>query len=183
MCKMIVASEGWPWDPERCPADQQFVEMVKYERLEGKSILHMGPGLHHHVGKELTDFNSILALTNSPDEMISYMELIQEKPNLSWAYKVLFGDMHTMNLNKLGKFDIVTLFHLGEYPVAEYAPLNVADVIGILMNNLNPRGIIVGYTGSSAWDRVGALFSDIADNYRMKWLYNYGPLKVWQAPL
>lgn len=83
--QLNCATEGWPWRPDLCPADQQFVEMMKKEKTEGKSILHLGPGLHHYVGKELTGMNSVLALTNSSDEMVAYMDLVKENPQLIWA--------------------------------------------------------------------------------------------------
>lgn len=181
--KMTISKEGWPWRPDLCPADELLIELLHKNQTSGKRVLHMGPGLHHHVGLNLGFDNFVLALTNCPEEIASYVNLVKEDASLNWYYQVQFSDIHNYDFRNLPRFDVVTLFHLGEFPVEDYAPLDIPDVIENAIGLLNPRGILIGYTGSSAWDRAGSYFADIADAHRLRWRYNYGSLKIWQVPV
>lgn len=142
--------QGWKWQPDKCPCDQDFIEWVKNEMLFGFSILHMGTGLHHRVGIELIGGECYtLGLTISPDEVLSYIELVSNNPAIQYNYSVLFTDIHRINEEILPKFELITLFHLGEI-VDNTSMYRENFVIDQMAGKLNPFGRILAYTNSAA---------------------------------
>lgn len=106
--------QPWAWQPDLCPADQDFIEWFKRSREHSLNIFHMGPGVHHKVGLSLSDDNSVVSVTLSPAEVTSYISLCTQDPYLSIGYTCLYGDIHYLNWDAFRPFDIVTLFHLCE---------------------------------------------------------------------
>lgn len=154
---MVIHEEGWPWRPDLCPADQDFIDLVESEHISGRRILHMGTGMHHNVGKALGKRNYVLGVTCSPEEMQAYTDLIIEDPGLQWSYHCMFADIHSFNLNEFRNFDIITLFHLGELQSDERAKYLVYHEDGVIRqawDHLNNDGRIIMYKGSLAADRI-----------------------------
>lgn len=101
---------AWAYQPDLCPADQHFIEYMQAQKERGLTILHVGTGGHHMVGKYLTPAHYVLGITLSPEEHTAYLPL----ESMLTRYRVLFGDIYTLPSPLLGKFDVITLFHLGE---------------------------------------------------------------------
>jgi len=143
---------GWNFDAEKCPCDQHFVEWLR-GGTKSQRVLHMGTGLHHRVG--MAGVGEVIGITISPEEHAGYVELVQNHPEVTEDYCVLFGDIYTLPLNLLGTFDVVSLFHLGEYHPTGYENRQVeyALLVG-LAGHLSENGKVAFYTGSLAfnWD-------------------------------
>lgn len=178
MSEMIWEEHQWGWDPTKCPADQQLVELFTKYDFKGKRVLHMGTGSHHYVGCSLYD-NFVLGLTNCPGEVVAYMTMAMDNPKLLEHYSVQFMDVHMFPFEKYRSFDVITLFHLGEYPVGDYAHRDEAGVIEEAILGLSDNGLLIQYMKSSAHDRVDGPFADITSRW-MQHRYDYKDLRVWQ---
>ena len=64
----------------------------------------------------------MLGVTATDDEYSILYPLGDREPASGQAYKVLFSDIYQTNLRLLPRFEIVTLFHLGEFWSANNAP-------------------------------------------------------------
>ena len=117
--KLNVYRKSYDFQPHECPADADFCELIKsneYFRL--KKIFHFGTGNHHVIGKinHDKDFkNSIIGVTLQDEEHFAYIQMLKRNPMYAKYYKVIYADIFTLNNNFLPVFDIVNLFHLGEY--------------------------------------------------------------------
>lgn len=140
-----IETRPWGWDPSICPADEHFIEWVRETNPEGNTILHMGTGAHHKVGLDLSDTNSVLGLTLSPKEYAMYIEMCLADPFLSIGYTCVYGDLNRFNFDILGKFNIVTLFHLCEINTDS----DHFRALIYLRTHLEKDGYILGYRKSS----------------------------------
>ena len=87
-----------------------------------------------------------------------------ENPELGRHYKVLFSDIYQTNLALLPEFDIVTLFHLGEFWSANNAPFAALDDRGLLegmADKVAKGGHIAFFTGSFAYDVAAKLIPEV----------------------
>lgn len=177
----MLIHEGWQWDPDTCPADRDFVDFIHAENIVGKNIFHMGPGAHHYVGRSLQD-NHVISLTNSPDEIDTYIGFVSVDPYLGERYYSIFGDIQQPRL--LPQLDVITLFHLGETPDQRRAVYSISEIMTIrfLLSHLRPGGMLVGYKRSAAFDRMGPSLASVAIEMGMYWKYDYESLKVWVLP-
>jgi hypothetical protein len=156
--KMHFWDAYWDLRTGECPCDVHFVAWLKARGIRGASIFHFGTGGHHHVGIETArdgSNNAVLGITAAPQEYDSYVKLAIETPEVARAYKVFFGDIYQLDARLLPTFDIVTLFHLGEFRTEKndaYGALTDLEVATLLFDRLNPGGRILTYTGSYAFD-------------------------------
>src|SRR5688572_4556578 len=98
--------EGWPWQPDKCPADLQFMEWLD-KVGPGECIFHMGTGMHHNVGLTCEDRGiACLGITASIEEYLN--------TPFSHLYQVMFGDIYQIDPRLLPHVSVMTLFHLGE---------------------------------------------------------------------
>lgn len=166
MAKLDLWKDPWPLDEEQCPCDVHFMRYLAGGGLEGQRIFHFGTGDHHHVGKQAgANGHSVLGITATEAEYTSYVRLIVENPHLGRNYKVLFSDIYQTNLGLLPSFDMVTLFHLGEFWSANNAPFASLDDAGLLdgmAGKLVPGGRLFLYTGSFAYDVAERLIPAVA---------------------
>lgn len=166
--------KGWAWQPDKCPADQDFIEYVHNQELGidvPTNIFHMGTGLHHTVGRSLAHPDGfVLGVTLSPAELQQYLETMQFGTVWNREYYVHYGDLNCIEerVIALRQWDYVTLFHLGEIfdeykyrhnPVMR-SPYNTIELFG---RHLAPNGQIVAYVGSVAWQRVASAFEELCD--------------------
>lgn len=139
--------EGWPYQPEKCPCDDQFIEFL--ERLPSQNlVLHMGTGLHHRVGIYCSSRNiPCLGLTASTSEVLKYYEE-------AWhpCYQIIYGDLYHLDMRTIPYPSIISLFHLGEL-VDMFGPINEDAVRSVLKRSV-PKGLAFFYQKSSAWDRT-----------------------------
>jgi hypothetical protein len=153
----------WALQPGICPCDPDLVSYLRDRNVSGRNLFHMGTGEHHVVG--LSDAvqgrNNLLGLTVSKIEHQRYVSLVAETPGLARYYKVAFADIYCMSEGLLPVFDIVTLFHLGEYWREERRPEVSFDDEGVarlFIRKLVPGGELILYRGSTGFTRIAALF-------------------------
>lgn len=155
---------GWSYQPDKCNCDAEFIECVKSkDDALGFSILHMGTGLHHKVGLELSRLHDVMGITYSAQEMVEYMNFVDRDSLLTQGYTVLFGDIHNLNYSMLPKFHFITLFHLGEVYDPETTILDAAQVIRELSDTLYYGGRILAYKGSAAAHISIPIFDEVLD--------------------
>lgn len=156
--KMHFWDAYWDLRTAECPCDVQFVAWLRQEGIKDASIFHFGTGGHHHVGIETArdgSNNAVLGITAAPQEYDSYVKLSIEQPEVVRTYKVFFGDIYQLDARLLPAFDIVTLFHLGEFRSEKndaYGALTDLEVATLLFDRLKPGGRILTYSGSYAFD-------------------------------
>ena len=147
------ASGGWDLDPS-CPCDVHFVEYVRARRSSDLRVFHFGSGRHHLVGVELAAMgrgHEVLAITDSRDEYLAYIDRVIDCPELGRSYRLLFGDAYALTGSCLPEFDLVTLFHLGEGPVAgdAQAVLSATALVELFLGRLRPGGELLFYDRSN----------------------------------
>lgn len=163
--------EGWPYRPEICACDDEFIAWVTVAKLEPSYILHMGPGLHHRVGQTLSRMkHTVISLTISPEELEASREYATSR------YTCFLQDIYDWNPDLLVKFDIITMFHWGEMCEIEDERPNLAFDKAV-KDWLNPGGRILFYRGSSTWGRVYHLpqYSEALELEKTS-----GSLEVWK---
>lgn len=147
----------WPLDLSECPCDAHFVDYMRSRRIAGRAVFHFGTGEHHIVAlanAKLRRPNQIFGVTASKQEYDSYIDLIVENPRVANSYKAMFVDIYTLEPLLLPEFDVVTLFHLGEFhdPVRQkYAPLDDRKLLALMVKKLKPGGRVCFYRGSNGW--------------------------------
>lgn len=152
--------QPWVWQPNLCPADQDFIEWVRSNDDVGLTIFHMGTGSHHQVGDNLSRLNDVIGLTYSPEEMESYIYKVKEYPFLSQGYTLLFGDIYNIDLAILPRLHYITLFHLGEIYDPENTVRDSTQVIEQMQELLYPQGKIIYYKDSAAASTVLPLMDE-----------------------
>ncbi len=157
---------SWPLYVEQCPCDVHFLDYLEEETITGKVIFHFGSGAHHVVGMKCSEMeppNEVLAVTASREEYEAYIDLVIEKPQVARTYKVLFTDIYTLTPRILPAFDLITLFHLGEFhhPAnSAYAPLNDATLVDLMASKLNPDGRLLFYEGSCGFSAAREVLAE-----------------------
>ncbi len=156
MKKLDLWRDPWPLDEAQCPCDVHLTRWLREQGLSGQRIFHFGTGDHHHVGLQAPGSgHSVLGITATEAEYSSYIRLVVENPDLGRQYKVMFGDIYQTNLALLPEFDLVTLFHLGEFWSANNAPFAALDDRGLMegmAKKIVPGGRMAFFTGSFAYD-------------------------------
>lgn len=141
--------EGWPWQPNLCPADEHFIEWAS-EIAIGQTVFHMGTGLHHKVGTYVASRGAAcVGLTASPAEALAYYEN-------AWcpSYQLLLGTLFELDLRLLPEFDIMTLFHVGEMAETYGQVRDHDNALDALIGRVSRGGLVLFYSGSSAWERL-----------------------------
>ncbi|CAN1568116.1 hypothetical protein MCEMSEM23_03042 [Rhabdaerophilaceae bacterium] len=165
MSKLHFWEYPWPLDEQQCPCDVHFMRFLAGSGRQNQRIFHFGTGEHHLVGQEAgAQGHAVLGITASEAEYQAYMRLVVETPALGPNYKVIFGDIYQLNLRLLPQFDIVTLFHSGEFwseNNAQFATIDDAGLINGMIDHLAAGGLILFYTGSFAYDVPKRLLTEI----------------------
>ncbi len=164
--KMNIWDAFWGLEIEQCPCDVHFVEWLEQEKLSGKRIYHFGTGGHHYVGLRCAEphlDNTVLGITASPQEYKSFIKLATDNPNVTKTYSAYFGDIYTSNARLLPRFDVVTLFHSGEFRGEAndaYGALTDREVMDLFTEQTDKGGYILFYRGSYAYDVAERLIPD-----------------------
>lgn len=181
MTSLVYQHEGWPYQPEKCPSDPDFIDWATENDLSGARIFHMGPGNHHLVGQQLGEKNLVISATISTEEMEWFFELMILKPHLMHSYQCLFLDIHSWNSMMMPDFDIFTLFHFGEMVDPRrgaYANPDLNDTLANILDCKSGKGALAfGYKGSSAADRSFPVFYDMLGNPTIE----YKSLVGWEV--
>jgi len=149
----------WPLDVSECPCDVHFVDYLKARSIKGRAIFHFGTGEHHILALEnakLRRPNLVFGVTASKQEYDSYIDLIVSQPKVANSYKAMFVDIYTLEPQLLPEFDVVTLFHLGEFydeVRQRYAPLDDRKLLALMVRKLKPGGRVCFYRGSNGWTK------------------------------
>jgi hypothetical protein len=160
MSGMHFWDAAWDLDLRLCPCDLHFMEWIKQEKIKGKVIYHMGTGTHHLVGVEnlkMGEPNYFIGVTASPGETEAYTRMSIEEPRLSRNYTMHFGDIYLFNGKLLPKFDIATLYHVGEFwneKTATYGGVTDEEVVRKVIRQMKKNGIISFYEGSDGWAKT-----------------------------
>jgi hypothetical protein len=176
---------SWPLDLEACPCDVQFIEYLQRDGTLGKVIFHFGTGNHHRVGRRCSEpdlAHEVLGLTISKEEYEAYIDLVIREPRIGHSYKVLFADIYTLTARLLPRFDLVTLFHHGEF-LAERradAPHDDRSLVDLFLGKLEPGGKILFYQGSCGFNRTGPILADLVAQGRIVQVDEYKSLLIYQ---
>jgi hypothetical protein len=158
VAQLNVWNVDWYLDEATCPCDVHFLEYLDQEKIKGAAIFHFGTGGHHVVGirtAENGSGNLVLGITASQPEHDAYEKLIIERPEFGRSYKVLFGDIYQLEPALLPPFDVVTLFHTGEFRTKKndaYGALTDEEVVRLLVDKLKGPRLLAFYSGSYAFD-------------------------------
>ena len=158
MAQLNIWDVNWDLDEAQCPCDIHFLEYLDQEKIRDSTIFHFGTGGHHVIGIRTADNGSgnlVLGITASPPEHEAYERLIIERPMVGRSYKVLFGDIYQLEPRLLPEFDVVTLFHSGEFRTEQndaYGGLTDEAVVRLLVARLKGPRLLAFYAGSYAFD-------------------------------
>jgi hypothetical protein len=182
----------WQLNEAACPCDVHFSQYLQENDIRSKIIFHFGTGDHHLVGVSNAsrgNANLILAITASKGEYQAYMDLVSSDSQLAMAYKAIYADVYSLNPELLPNFDVVTLFHLGEYwigsgqgmhgePTPE-TPLADEDLLYLFLNKLNKNGILMLYSNSAGWPRIGPIVTAAVGRGDMVKLSEFKTLQIF----
>jgi hypothetical protein len=157
----------WSLDEAQCPCDIHFLEYLEAKAAKDRVIFHFGTGNHHILGlKTATNGsnNAVLGITASRHEYDAYIDLLVSNPHLGHTYKAYFGDIYQLDRRQLPVFDIVTLYHVGEFRSEkndEYGALTDLEMTRVLCDRLKTGGILQFYAGSYAFDVAERVIADL----------------------
>jgi hypothetical protein len=158
VAQLNIWDVNWYLDEAQCPCDVHFLKYLEAEGHRDRTIFHFGTGGHHVVGlrcHEARTGNVVFGITASPPEHDDYEKLIIERPEVGRTYKVLFGDIYQLDARLLPDFDIVTLFHVGEFRTEKndaYGALTDDEMVRLLVGKLKGPRLVAFYDGSYAFD-------------------------------
>ena len=164
--------QTWDLRVEECPCDMHFLEWLEQEKVRGKSIFHFGTGSHHIVGLKTSEDgsdNAVLGITASPAEYDAYVKMLIAKPKLGFTYKAYFGDIYQLDRRLLPTFDIVALFHVGEFRTEKndaYGALTDLEMTVALADSMRIGGTMLFYEGSYAFDVAERVFGELVKQGR-----------------
>jgi hypothetical protein len=178
----------WDLDEAQCPCDVHLNEWIEARRLTAKTIYHFGTGKHHVVGVRQASNGSgnvVFGITASPEEYEAYVRLVTERPQISKSYLCYFGDIYLTNPRLLPAFDLVALFHLGEFicdstTSAEYGGLSDLALTRALIGNTRPGAHILIFKGSFAHDKAEAVAAELEQAKEVGFVEAYKSLLVYR---
>lgn len=175
---------GWPWRPDLCPADLHYGEYLAtnwhpvWSRPDGvdPKVIHVGTGLHHHVGLLLGSAHwTVIGLTISKEEFSAWARLT----NRPESYICTIRDIRDPAYVSVGEAaaDSMSLFHLGEPPAPEPWALSEREVIE---RALTWSREVVFYTGSAAWPKVAPVVYGLVDAGSMEHVATHKTLEAFR---
>jgi len=178
---------SWPFWPEECPCDDDFLKYLKKNEVKDKTIFHFGTGGHHILGVKNLEWglpNGIFGITFSRPEYKAYIDFINENAVAAKSYKVMYVDIYTLTSRIIPNFDLVTLFHLCEFyhERSACAQLNDSSLLDLFLSKLNPQGRIFFYKGSSAFAKAKIIIEDFTRQGKLIQVDEYGSLLVYGKP-
>ncbi len=169
-----------------CPCDVHFVTWLEQQGVRDRTIFHFGTGEHHTVGikcHEAGKGNAVFGITASPREHDFYEQLIIERPAVGHSYKVLFGDIYQLDARLLPDFDIVSLFHVGEFRTEKndaYSALTDDQMVRLLVGKLKGPGMVLFYSGSYAFDVAERIANDLVAEGRLEPAGSFESLRLYR---
>jgi hypothetical protein len=166
--------QSWDLREAECPCDVHFLEWLEQDKIKGQSIFHFGTGSHHVVGIKTAEDgsnNAVFGITASPAEYDAYIKMLIAKPKLGFTYKAYFGDIYQLDRRLLPRFDIVTLFHVGEFRTEKndvYGALTDLEMTAALVDAMRPGGTVLFYAGSYAFDVAERTAAELVKRGQLK---------------
>ncbi|MGE0698156.1 MAG: hypothetical protein AB7O57_03595 [Hyphomicrobiaceae bacterium] len=188
MAKLNYYEIGWYLDEALCPCDVHLVRWLAAEKVREAAIFHFGTGEHHTVGikcHEAGSGNVVLGITASPREHEFYEQLIIERPEVGRSYKVLFGDIYQLDARLLPTFDVVSLFHVGEFRTEKndaYGALTDDEMVRLLLGRLTPGGRMLFYSGSYAFDVAERIVARLVAEGALVTDGSFESLRIYRRP-
>lgn len=176
----------WKLQLDICPCDGELVEYLEKNQIYSQSIFHFGTGYHHLLGIENQKFdkpNEIFAITACVKEHEAYIKLCNQDHTIAKYYKVLYGDIYTLTEKSLSKFDLISLFHVGEFYLPEEANFihhNDRSLVNLFLNRLNDGGKILFYTKSLGWEQTKAIIQDLESQKKIHLVDQYKTLLIYE---
>jgi hypothetical protein len=184
--RMQFVHYSWPLRADLCPCDVDFSDYLQERDIRDRAIFHFGTGGHHLVGlRNQADGlqNDILGLTVSPKEHAGYVRKVIRDPGLALHYKVLFADIFSLSAGSIPCFNIVTLFHLGEFSDASGSGrrLNLEQLLRMFRSRLLPGGCMLFYPRSYGYRRLTPLLESAVQDGLLTLLETYKSLEIYRA--
>jgi hypothetical protein len=188
MLKMNTWDAKWDLDEAQCPCDIHFNEWVAAEKLTGKTIYHFGTGTHHVVGRTQAtngSNNVVFAITASIEEYETYVKLVTENASVARNYLAYFGDIYLTNAQALPELDVVTLFHICEFPApntstTEYGGVTDLALTTLLTDRLRPGGHVLFFTGSFAFPDARKVIAQWEQDHAVERVGEFESLLVYR---
>ncbi len=177
---------GWKLDRQSCPCDCQLVEYLQQAKIQNQHIFHFGTGSHHIVGRanhQLAQPNQIMAITASHPEHTAYVKLVLQERGMDKHYKVLFGDIYTLDARNLPMFDVISLFHLCEFYLpdqAEFVHHDDRSLLDLFIAKLNPGGKVIFYDRSNDWPAAKLLIEALEARHEIVPVETYQNLRIYR---
>lgn len=187
MAKLNVYEIGWYLDEAMCPCDIHFLRYLEKENVRNASIFHFGTGEHHVVGLKTAENGSgnvVFGITASPQEHDAYERLIIDRPETGRTYKVIFGDIYQLDARLLPDFDIVSLFHVGEFRTEKndaYGALTDDEMVRLLVGKLTGPKLVLFYSGSYAFDVAERITAKLVDEGVLEPFGTSESLRIFRA--
>lgn len=148
--------EAWPWQPDLCPADRDFIEWLMENKRQpwmAGTVFHMGPGSHHRVPRTCEALGlECISITVSEDELLMMPQFT--------SYRCILQNIWDLEPDTLPDIHFMTLFHIGEM-AGEYGDVDY-EKLKILINAVPVNGRVFFYVRSAAFDRVDPWLQRIA---------------------
>lgn len=173
---------GWPWRPDLCPADLHYGEYLldhSWAPVDHASpkVLHVGTGLHHHVGLLLGSHGfTVIGITVSQAEVDAYLALTNRPRGYTAYQRNIYNPAYVrMGRTSLTEdvADSMSLFHLGEPPKPQDGYRSDREVIERARTWSRE---LVFYVGSSAFDRIEPIIASMVAQGRMRFVTAYKSL-------
>jgi hypothetical protein len=177
---------AWKLDRKSCPCDCQLVEYLQQANIHDQHVFHFGTGSHHIVGCEnhqLAQPNQIMAITASHPEHTAYVKLVLQERGIDKHYKVLFGDIYTLDTRNLPMFDVISLFHLCEFHLPDQAAFVHHDdrsLLDLFLEKLNPNGKVIFYDRSNNWPEAKLLIEALEARHEIVPVETYKNLRIYR---
>lgn len=166
--------EGWPWLPDKCPPDMYFIEYMQKQKLEPKTILHQGTGLHHRVGIECCTLgHRVIGVTVSREEVVSRVFRV-DTPD----YQVFYANINELDPQLLPTVDIVTMFHFGE--MAYMFGKAEEQHIQRILDKMPINGLILFYNRSAEWGNSKVVVEQMNNKGLIRFTETFQELEVYQ---
>ena len=176
---------SWQLQPNLCPCDLELIEYLQKNNIQDQTIFHFGTGAHHILGLEnqkLVKPNEVIGITASIPEHEAYVQMCRKNRQLAKFYKVLCTDIYTLTDRSLPMLDVVALFHVGEFYMAEEADFvhhNDESMVDLFINKLNPEGKILFYTKSVGYGKAQEITELFTDQGKIYLVEKYKSLLVY----
>ena len=185
--RMHFVHYSWPLRADLCPCDVDFCDYLRDRGIRERWIFHLGTGGHHLVGlRNQADGlqNDILGLTAAPKEHAGYVKKVIRDPSLARHYKVLFADLFSLSAGCLPAFNIITLFHLGEFSDASGSGrrLNLEQAFELFYAKMLPGGDMLFYPRSYGYSEVRPLIEAAVRAGRLSLVETYRSLDIYRVP-